>query len=291
MKKHSITLCFTVVFTFLLSNLLTAQEFKGIATYQTKTTLKLDNFGGRQLSEQQKKQIMERMKSSLEKTYTLTFTQSESIYKEDEKLEVTAGGGRGRGFMFGGGGSSGPVYKNIKDKQLAQEEEFLGKQFLIQDSLKPIQWKMGSESKQIGQYLCFKATASKPVEGFDWQRNRPGSEDENKNVEKVADSTSTNKETEEKEETPREIEIVAWYTPQLAVSQGPAEYWGLPGLILELSADNTTMLCTKIIINPREVEEIKPLTKGKIVTKEEYNEIMTTKMQEMQEMFRRRRNN
>ncbi|SFZ90900.1 GLPGLI family protein [Flaviramulus basaltis] len=290
MKKQSISLYITITIIFLISNLLTAQEFKGIATYQTKTTLKLDNFGGRQLSEQQKKQMMERMKSSLEKTYTLTFTQSESMYKEDEKLEV-ATGGRGRGFMFGGGGSSGPVYKNIKEKQLTQEEEFLGKQFLIQDSLKPIQWKMGSESKQIGQYLCFKATASKPVEGFDWQRNRLGSDDENKDAEKATDSTSANKEVEEKEETPREIEIVAWYTPQLAVSQGPAEYWGLPGLILELSADNTTMLCTKIIINPREVEEIKPLSKGKVVTKEEYNEIMTTKMKEMREMYRQRRNN
>ena len=290
MKKYSITLCFTVVFTFLLSTLLSAQEFKGVATYQTKTTLKLDNFGGRQLSEQQKKQIMERMKSSLEKTYTLTFTQSESMYKEEEKLEVSAGG-RGRGFMFGGSGSSGPVYKNIKDKQYLQEQEFLGKQFLIQDSLSLIQWKMGSESKQIGEYLCFKATATKPVEGFDWQRNRPGRDDEKNGIKKQTDSSSTNQEIEEKEETPREIEIVAWYTPQLAVSQGPAEYWGLPGLILELSADNTTMLCTKIVINPRESDDIKPLTKGKQVTKEEYNEIMTTKMQEMREMFRRRRNN
>lgn len=281
--KQLISLCFSIVLLVLASISVKAQEFKGVATYQTKTTIKVDNFGGRQLSEQQKKEMIERMKSFLEKTYTLTFTQSESLYKEEEKLETPTSGG-GRGFRFGAGGSSsGPVYKNIKEKAFLQEQELLGKQFLIKDSLKPIEWKMGSESKLIGQYLCFKATATKPVEGFDWQRMRGNRNTDN--TEKTTDSTST------KDEKPRDIEIVAWYTPQVAVSQGPAEYWGLPGLILELSADNTTMLCTKIIINPREVEDIKPLSKGKEVTKDEYNEIMTAKMQEMREMFRRRRNN
>ena len=40
------------------------------------------------------------------------------------------------------------------------------------------------------------------------------------------------------------------------VGHGPSEYWGLPGLILEVSAGETTMLCSKIIINPVEAIEI-----------------------------------
>ena len=28
-------------------------------------------------------------------------------------------------------------------------------------------------------------------------------------------------------------QIEAWYTLQIPLKQGPAEYWGLPGLILE----------------------------------------------------------
>ena len=70
------------------------KDFQGKAFYQTKTTMDLDNWGGRQLSEQQKKQMQERMKSFLEKQFFLTFTQSESIFKEDEKLEAPGGGGR-----------------------------------------------------------------------------------------------------------------------------------------------------------------------------------------------------
>ena len=90
----------------------------------------------------------------------------------------------------------------------------------------------------------------------------------------------TPEEIEEKEEM---VEVVAWYSPMIPVSQGPTEYWGLPGLILELSAGNTTMLCSKIVMNPEEKIEIKRPTKGEVVTKKEYNEIITGKMQEMRD--------
>ena len=52
-------------------------------------------------------------------------------------------------------------------------------------------------------------------------------------------------------------DVEAWYTPQIPVGHGPAEYWGLPGLILEVSAGNTTMLCSKIVMNPAEKEKIR----------------------------------
>ena len=90
----------------------------------------------------------------------------------------------------------------------------------------------------------------------------------------------TKEEIEEKQEM---VEVIAWYSPMIPVSQGPTEYWGLPGLILELSAGNTTMLCSKIVMNPEEKIEIKRPTKGEVVTKKEYNEIITGKMQEMRD--------
>ncbi len=73
-----------------------AQDFQGKAYYQTKTTMDLDQWEGREMSPDQKKRIQERMKSFLEKEYILTFNKSESIYKEDEKLEAP-GSGRGWG--------------------------------------------------------------------------------------------------------------------------------------------------------------------------------------------------
>lgn len=76
-------------------------------------------------------------------------------------------------------------------------------------------------------------------------------------------------------------EIEAWYTLQIPVSNGPAEYWGLPGLILEVSAGNTTILCSKIILNPKEKLTIVAPDKGKEITKSDYQKTIQEKMLEM----------
>ena len=74
-----------------------------------------------------------------------------------------------------------------------------------------------------------------------------------------------------------------WYTLDIPVNHGPGDYWGLPGLILELNSGNTTVLCSKIVLNPKEKMEIKEPTKGKEVSLEEYDEIIQEKMKEMEE--------
>ncbi len=120
-----------------------AQDFQGKAYYQTKTTIDMSQFGGggQQPSPEQMKRIQERMKSFLEKQYTLVFNREESIYKEEEKLE--AQGGRGGFGGFTSSLTSGPKYKNIKSKEILIDQEFFGKQFLIKDDLNPIEWVMG----------------------------------------------------------------------------------------------------------------------------------------------------
>lgn len=265
-----------------------AQDFQGVATYESKTTIDLDGFGGRQMTEEQKKQIQERMKSMFEKTYKLTFNKLESIYKEEDKLEAPGAGGGGFRMGFMASFTGGPQYKNVKENQLFQEQEFFGKQFLVKDSLPKLEWKMGTESKQIGQYLCFKATAIKKVEDTDFmnfrRRNRPNEDEEKKEGEVAQDSTKSNNPMDQIE-IPKEIEVTAWYTPQIPVNQGPDEYWGLPGLILEVNAGRTTILCSKIVINPQNKESIEAPTKGKEVTRQEYNDIVKQKIEEMRETF------
>lgn len=84
-------------------------------------------------------------------------------------------------------------------------------------------------------------------------------------------------------------EVEAWYTLQIPVRHGPAEYWGLPGLILEVSAGNTTMLCSKIVMNSKEDLKIEAPDKGKEINKEDYQATITEKMQEMRNNRGRRR--
>jgi len=266
------------------------QNISGKAYYESKTTVDMSDWGGRQMSEDQKRQIADRMKSMLEKTYILTFNGNESIYKEEEKLEA-AGGGRGFGMMMNSF-SAGKQYKNLEANQILEEREFFGKQFLVNDTLTNLQWTVGKESKQIGQYLAIKATAMKAVDPNDFsmarRRNRNRDRDgdaEKKEGEEVVDSTKTTDPFDEIE-VPKEILVTAWFTPQIPVKNGPGEYAGLPGLILEMNIDRTTILCSKIVLNPKEADKIEAPDTGKEVSREEYNKIIKEKMDEMRENWR-----
>ena len=83
--------------------------------------------------------------------------------------------------------------------------------------------------------------------------------------------------------------VTAWFTPEIPVKTGPADYYGLPGLILELNAGRTTMLCTEIAINPEESVSIAVPSKGKKVSRDEYNKIIKQKSEELRERFRNMR--
>lgn len=267
-----------LVFLFLFS-ISQAQDFQGTAYYMSKTEVDMDNFGRPNMSEDQKKRIAERLKNMFEKTYVLNFNKVESVFKVEEQLE--APGQNQRGGRFGAimsGAIDGVKYKNIQTRKSTSEHELFGKLFLIKDDLPQLDWKMTGETKQIGNYTCFKATAIKTWKNFDLSslRRPPNPDDSN------ADKSE---EVEEKETI--EKEVVAWYTMQIPVNQGPSEYWGLPGLILEVSTDKTTILCSKIVLNPEKKFIIKEPSKGKEVTKAEYVDIATKKYTEMRENFRR----
>ncbi|MDI9256571.1 GLPGLI family protein [Flavobacterium sedimenticola] len=284
---------------FLFSYLAThaQKDFQGMAVYESKTStsdFKSRFEGNKDISPEMQKMIEERVKKMFEKTFILHFDKSASIYKEEEKLDApTAQGGGGMRMMFnsvtGGGGT---YYKNVKTKSYTVDKEFMGKSFLIKDSLPKLEWKMEAETKVIGGYTCFKATAVKPVSVSDFRNFRPKKEADKKE----ADGTKTEEKKEDKDKTetktnfmdgfemPKEITITAWYTPDIPVNQGPDNYWGLPGLILEVNDGKTTILCSKIVLNPKEKADIKAPSSGKEVTQKEYDDIVIKKMEEMSEM-------
>ena len=130
--------------------------------------------------------------------------------------------------------------------------------------------------------MCFKATTTHIVDNNTNSFGRRGRGRNNAN--KATDSTNT--EEVKAPSLTKEVEVTAWYTMQIPVSQGPGEFWGLPGLILEVNVENTTVYCSKIIMNPGEKATIKAPTKGKEITKDKYREVVRKKSEEMREMFR-----
>ena len=278
----------------LLSISFVAQDFQGQAFYKTQTAMDLGSWGDR-MSAEQKKAMKERMKPYLEPVYILTFDKTKSIYKQEERLDAPgSGGGRGWGRMMAATG--GPVYKDVASKKSLQSTEFMGKKFLISNDQDNIKWVMQNEQKMIGNYLCFKATAQvkKPKTMTSVWRNAEKNTKEAKDdsAKKENSDNQMNKKVEKLDEVvvTAEVEtITAWYTPQIPVSHGPAEYGGLPGLILELTNDRTVMLCTKVVMNPEKRIEISEPTKGEFVTKGEFENIVEVKVKEMRDMWRGQR--
>lgn len=242
-----------------------SQDFQGEATYKTKRKLdiKLDST---QVNSEMHQKMMEMLKKQFEKTYILTFTREESIYKEDEALSSPQPGGNMRFVMVNTSGSD-LLYKNSKQQRFTNQNEVFGKVFLIKDSLPTMDWKLESETKNIGEYTCFKATMTRQEE-----------------VRESGISVNGDKKfDDDKEPETREVTVTAWYTPQIPVNNGPANYYGLPGLILEVNDGSETIVCSKIVINPENKTKISEPDKGKEVTQEEFNGIMEKKMKEMQE--------
>lgn len=94
--------------------------------------------------------------------------------------------------------SNGTYYSSSRDSTIVWETEFDGQLYHVTSNISPQNWQLSNETKQIGDFLCYKATLVQEFNG-------------------------------------KHIVTVAWYTPEISRSLGPRDYIGqLPGLILEL---------------------------------------------------------
>jgi len=75
----------------------------------------------------------------------------------------------------------------------------------------------------------------------------------------------------------------AWFTPVIPVSAGPANYGGLPGLVLGVESEDgkNTTLATSVEFVEIEKEMLSKPKKGKKVSREEFETIVEEKMKEM----------
>tara|TARA_R110000787_G_scaffold70646_4_gene157022 strand:- start:12073 stop:12903 length:831 start_codon:yes stop_codon:yes gene_type:complete len=256
---------------FLLAFSISAQDFYGKATYKThrKSSFKLDSTQVAQNPDLQK-QLEAQMSKMFQKTFELNFTRTESTYKEDVQLNSPTPQSSNGGVMvmsFGGGGGSDLLYKNIKENRIANKVELMSKVFLVKDDLVKYEWKLTGETKNIGTYTCYKAIFEREIE--------------NTNMDMVDGDL--------KKVTKKEMrKTIAWYTPEVPVNNGPDNYWGLPGLILEINDGNQTIVCTEIIMNPTKKVKIEEPTKGKVVSREKFSEISLEKIKEMMNRNRSR---
>jgi len=254
------------------SLIINAQNFTGKAIYKTsiKSSFSFDEDENSTMSDDMKKQLQAQLHKMNQKTFILNFDQKTSSYIEETTLDVPKPqvGGGDIVMMFGGSGNASIYFKNIKEKRFSNQTEIMGKRFLVKDKLPEYKWELSSETKNIGTYTCYKATFSKEVE--------------NKNI--------TFKNGKSLKEIQKETIITtAWYAPKISVGNGPGNYQGLPGLILEINDGKKIIVCTEIILNPSRKVTIQEPKKGKIVSQNKFLEIQKQQTDEMMEKFKARK--
>jgi GLPGLI family protein len=124
---------------------------------------------------------------------TLLFSGNESLYLS---LEASRGG------------SDNSLYTNLDTRKTMTKQSFLSEAYLIEDSVRPIKWKIGNEMRKIAGFECRKA------------------------VGRYHDS----------------MYVVAFYCPEIISQGGPEHFAGLPGMILGLAIPRlyTTWFATRV---------------------------------------------
>lgn len=170
-------------------------------------------------------------------SFTLFFNNDVSLFKVNEMITD-----KDIAFAKAFTGGNNIYFTEINTEKKVKEINSSGYGKFIINYTKKSDWVLLNETKYIDSYLCYKATTETTI----------------------VNSKGTFK-----------FPVTAWYCPSIPFNYGPYGYDGLPGLILELNERYTTYGALKINLS-KENSTIEKPNKGKIVTQEEFNEIIKT---------------
>ncbi|SNQ42726.1 GLPGLI family protein [Cellulophaga lytica] len=164
--------------------------------------------------------------------YSLKISNNNSVFKVVESLDNDSKNNTLKKAAISIGGTNGGFYINKQDSITILNKTLLDANFRV--LLKPKKWKIHNKSKYIGKYLCYKATT----------------------IDTVNNSKGIHK-----------FKVNAWFTNQLPPYFGPAAYYGLPGLILEVENGKMRLTATKVsFVKPFKIKKNKS---GKLITEDE----------------------
>jgi len=79
-------------------------------------------------------------------------------------------------------------------------------------------------------------------------------------------------------------EVTAWFTPQIPVPAGPAEYYGLPGLVLAVERlDETIFLASVVDLTPPDPELLQEPGDGRFTSVKDFDRIVAEKVEEFKQ--------
>lgn len=179
----------------------------------------------------------------------LFFRGTESIYKpliedEDEDTMTSGSGGSVRMVMKM---PNNELYLDQSTSRIISKQEFMGKEYLIEDTVKLSPWKFGNETKVIQGYECKQAY--------------------------YTDTSNPN----------QKMDVTAWYTEKLRPFLGPERFNTLPGAVLAVDVNNAERVIVAIKLETRELKknELKIPTSGTKTTQKEFRAMVDEQMKKM----------
>jgi GLPGLI family protein len=164
-------------------------------------------------------QLKKNMPKFVTENYILLFNSEKTVYK----LGVENTDNK---YLWGGKPSeTDNVVQQLSNNKIAIQRDVYEQTFLIQDSIRNLEWRITDETREIAGFECKKA------------------------VTKICDS----------------VYVVAFYTDLIPVSAGPESFGGLPGMILGLAVPrlSTTWYATKVELLEPTTQQLNPIQKGK----------------------------
>ncbi len=220
-----------LIITIAAANTVFAQQFidKAVIEYEVKTNIKKtmsnDMWG------EMMKENMQDFKTGY---YRLTFSGDKSIFKfdhwpENNKLPQ---------YIKDNDEGSNWYYDFAANKYVMQKT-FAGTNFVINDSITNISWRLTNESREIAGFNCRKA------------------------VGKIMDS----------------VYVFAFYTDEILIPSGPCSIHGLPGAILGLTIPRlyTSYIATKVMLTGVNESAIKPAEAKKPYTYTTFKDFIAEK--------------
>lgn len=174
----------------------------------------------------------------------LTFNTDASLYKPVEDEEEEEFSDEGAGMRMTIRRPKVELYFHQPTLTRVLVQDFMGKKYRIEDTVKITPWKLSSETKVIMGYTCHKAS---------WYNEE------------------------------RQQNIVAWYTNQMRAFLGPEGFNSLPGAVLQIDVSDGERIVTATKIESRKLEkgELKVPSGGVKTTEEEFKKIRDEQMRKM----------
>lgn len=170
--------------------------------------------------------------------FDLYFNDAKSLYKPGREVQVT----QRPPDWVNGQANDNVVYNDLANQTSITQKNVYENTYLLQDSLKKINWKISNDTRTIAGLECRKATAT------------------------IMDS----------------VFVVAFFSEQILCTSGPEGFNGLPGMILGLAIPrlHATWYATKLeLIEVKETDMAAP-KKGKVINNNQLQQQLKSLMKD-----------